>query len=197
MKKQLLVLLIAFFGLTHYNYCQTKDDFSSKLPEKTNQKPEGIFEGKNVLQIDMNLHNQMMIGNGMATVNDVKKLVMEFIDNGGGYGFSKNGKPGEPCDYCNGMRDPNSSDHPTKAAILLQSDGSTKDEMYISVQNAIEQAYDELRNKLSVRIYGRSLDKMEVDYINNPTESLKVKINNIKEKYPKYIVVKVLNMKKT
>lgn len=178
------LLLIFFLVTTTMNVDM---GIARKLPEKTDQKSDVIVKEKNVLDIVINRNNQLLIENELVNVSDVKKIAMKFIDNGGGIGTPKDDKPGEPCDYCTGDRDPNSSDHPSKAVISLQSDRGTKYGMYISVQNEIEEAYVELRNKLSVRLYGRSLDDIEADYNNNPSESLKAKIDNIKEKYPQII----------
>ena len=67
------------------------------------------------------------------------------------YLLQKDGNPGEPCDYCNGAKDPASSDHPSKAIISLQSDRGTTYGMYVSIQNEIEGAYNDLRNKLALK----------------------------------------------
>ena len=96
-------------------------------------------------------------------------------------------KPGEPCDYCEGAKDPNSSDHPTKAIISLQSDRGTTYGMYVSIQNEIEAAYNELRDNLAMKRYGKSYDALLQDYEDNPTESLKLKIDDLKDKYPQII----------
>ncbi len=59
--------------------------------------------------------------------------------------------------------------------------------MYVSIQNEIEGAYNQLRNDLALKKYGRSYDDLLQDYNDNPTESLKVKIDNLKDKYPQII----------
>ncbi|MDF1517170.1 MAG: biopolymer transporter ExbD, partial [Lutibacter sp.] len=73
------------------------------------------------------------------------------------------------------------------AIISLQSDRGTTYGMYISIQNEIEAAYNELRNQLAKKLYGRSYDELLGDYKDNPSKSLQEKIDNLKDKYPQII----------
>ncbi|WP_372766319.1 ExbD/TolR family protein [Lutibacter sp.] len=178
-------LLLIFFLVT--TTMDVDSGIARKLPEKTDEQSDVIVKEKNVLDIVVNRNNQLLVENEYVKVTDVKRLAIKFIDNGGGLGTPIDDKPGEPCDYCGGDKDPNSSDHPSKAVISLQSDRGTTYGMYVSIQNEIEGAYNELRNKLAVKRYGRSYDALLQDYNDNPTESLKVKIDDLKDKYPQII----------
>jgi hypothetical protein len=178
-------LLLIFFLVT--TTMDVDSGIARKLPEKTDEQPEVIVKEKNVLDIVVNRNNQLLVENEYVKVTDIKRLAMKFIDNGGGLGTPIDDKPGEPCDYCGGDKDPDSSDHPTKAVISLQSDRGTKYGMYVSIQNEIEAAYNQLRNDLALKKYGRSYDALIQDYNDNPTESLKVKIDDLKDKYPQII----------
>ncbi|MDT8417534.1 MAG: biopolymer transporter ExbD [Lutibacter sp.] len=178
-------LLLIFFLVT--TTMDVDSGIARKLPEKTDVQPDVIVKEKNVLDIVVNRNNQLLVENEYVKVTDVKRLAMKFIDNGGGLGTPIDDKPGEPCDYCGGERDPNSSDHPTKAIISLQSDRGTTYGMYISIQNEIEAAYNELRNQLAKKLYGRSYDELLGDYKDNPSKSLQEKIDNLKDKYPQII----------
>ena len=178
-------LLLIFFLVT--TTMDVDSGIARKLPEKTDVQSDVIVKEKNVLDIVVNRNNQLLIENEYVKVTDVKRLAMKFIDNGGGLGTPVDDKPGELCDYCGGDKDPNSSDHPTKAIISLQSDRGTSYGMYISIQNEIEGAYTELRNKLSKKLYGRSYDELLSDYKDNPSKSLQDKIDDLKNKYPQII----------
>lgn len=178
-------LLLIFFLVT--TTMDVDSGIARKLPEKTDVQSDVIVKEKNVLDIVVNRNNQLLVENEYVKVTDVKRLAMKFIDNGGGLGTPIDDKPGEPCDYCGGERDPNSSDHPTKAIISLQSDRGTTYGMYISIQNEIEAAYNELRNQLAKKLYGRSYDELLGDYKDNPSKSLQEKIDNLKDKYPQII----------
>lgn len=178
-------LLLIFFLVT--TTMDVDSGIARKLPEKTDVQSDVIVKEKNVLDIVVNRNNQLLVENEYVKVADVKRLALKFIDNGGGLGTPIDDKPGEPCDYCEGEKDPNSSDHPTKAIISLQSDRGTSYGMYISIQNEIEGAYNELRNRLSKKLYGRSYDELLNDYKDNPSKSLQDKIDDLKEKYPQII----------
>ncbi|MDP3358599.1 MAG: biopolymer transporter ExbD [Lutibacter sp.] len=178
-------LLLIFFLVT--TTMDVDSGIARKLPEKTDVQSDVIVKEKNVMDIVVNRNNQLLVENEYVKVTDVKRLAIKFIDNGGGFGTPVDGKPGEPCDYCEGDKDPNSSDHPSKAIISLQSDRGTSYGMYISIQNEIEGAYNELRNTLSKKLYGRTYDELLNDYKDNPSKSLQDKIDDLKNKYPQII----------
>lgn len=178
-------LLLIFFLVT--TTMDVDSGIARKLPEKSDVESDVIVKEKNVLDIVVNRNNLLLVENEYVKVTDIKRLAMKFIDNGGGLGTPVDNRPGEPCDYCGGEKDPNSSDHPSKAIISLQSDRGTSYGMYISIQNEIEGAYNELRNTLSKRLYGRTYDELLNDYKDNPSKSLQDKIDDLKNKYPQII----------
>jgi len=179
-------LLLIFFLVT--TTMDVDSGISRKLPEKTKVESKVTIKEKNILDIVVNRNNQLLVENQNVKVGDVKELAMDFIDNGGGLSAPKEeGKPGEPCDYCNGAKDPTSSDHPTKAIISLTSSRGTTYGMYITIQNQIEMAYDELRNRLSLKLYNRSYKDLLKDYKDDKSEATKAKIDNLKAKYPQII----------
>ncbi len=181
-------LLLIFFLVT--TTMDVDSGIARKLPEKSDTPQEDVVvKQKNVLDITVNRNNQILIeGTDFVQVTDIKRIAMDFIDNGGGESAAKpDGTPGKPCDYCKGAKDPASSDHPTKAVISLQSDRGTTYGMYVSIQNEIEAAYNELRNRLALEKYKRSYNDLLSDYKDNATESLKEKIDFLKDSYPQII----------
>ena len=178
-------LLLIFFLVT--TTMDVDSGIARKLPEKTDEAPEVTIKEKNILDIVVNRKNQLLVENEFVQVTDIKQLAMDFIDNGGGESAAKDGKPGEPCDYCNGAKDPASSDHPSKAIISLQSDRGTTYGMYVSIQNEIEAAYNELRNKLALKKYQRSYKDLLSDYKDSGKQSIKDKIDLLKDSYPQII----------
>jgi hypothetical protein len=184
---------IAFLLLIFFLVTTTMDvdaGIARKLPEK-NQEDQPVtvtIKQKNVLDIVVNRNNQILVeGTDYVQVKDIREIAKNFIDNGGGVGNPVDDKPGEPCDYCEGERDPESSDHPSKAVISLQSARGTTYGMYVSIQNEIEAAYNELRDRLSLKLYKRSYKDLLKDYKDSGSESVKEKIDNLKDKYPQII----------
>lgn len=184
---------IAFLLLIFFLVATTMDvdsGISRKLPEKSppDQDVEVIVKQRNVLDITVNRTNQILIeGTDFVEVEDIREIAMDFIDNGGGLSAPKGEQPGEPCDYCKGAKDPDSSDHPTKAIISLQSDRGTTYGMYVSIQNEIEAAYNELRNKYALEKYNRSYDDLLKDYKDSGSASVKEQIDYLKDSYPQII----------
>jgi biopolymer transport protein ExbD len=181
-------LLLIFFLVT--TTMDVDSGISRKLPEKSppDQDVEVVVKQKNVLDITVNRTNQILIeGTDFVEVTDIKEIAMAFIDNGGGLSAPKDDNPGEPCDYCQGAKDPESSDHPSKAIISLQSDRGTTYGMYVSIQNEIESAYNELRNKLALQKYDRTYNDLLKDYKDSGSAAVKEKIDFLKDSYPQII----------
>ncbi|NDE29120.1 MAG: biopolymer transporter ExbD, partial [Flavobacteriia bacterium] len=98
----------------------------------------------------------------------------------------------EACDYCQGERNPSSSDNPDKAIISLKNDRETSYKVYISVQNELVAAYNDLRNREFQRLFpseGTSYVEAQKRYDDPRTslevqEELKPKLDRVKEMYP-------------
>ncbi len=179
-------LLLIFFLVT--TTMDVDSGIARKLPEKQTEEINITIKEKNILDIVVNRKNQILVeGDQYVQVTDIKRIAMDFIDNGGGESAARDGQPGKPCDYCNGARNPASSDHPSKAIISLQSSRGTTYGMYVSVQNEIEAAYNELRNRYALLKYKRSYRDLLRDYKDLPSKSLKEKINFLKDSYPQII----------
>lgn len=179
-------LLLIFFLVT--TTMDVDSGIARKLPEKSDEPPVVTIKEKNVLDIVVNRKNQILVeGDLNVQVGDIRQIAMDFIDNGGGLSTAMPDKPAAPCDYCNGAKDPASSDHPSKAIISLQSARGTTYGMYVSIQNEIEAAYNELRNGLSLKLYQRSYKDLIKDYKDSGSKSIKEKIDNLKDSYPQII----------
>ncbi len=180
-------LLLIFFLVTTTMDVDT--GISRKLPEKQDPdiKPP-ILKEKNVFIITVNRNNDILVeGEIFMTIDKVREEAINFIDNGGGLGNPIDDAEPAECDWCEGAKDPASSDHPNKAVISLESDRGTSYGTYIAVQNELVGAYTVLRNRLSEKLYNMSYTQMLKDNKNHPSERLKNQITNIKKKYPQII----------
>lgn len=148
-------LLLIFFLVTTTMDIDT--GISRKLPEKQdpNIKPP-ILKEKNVFEVLVNRRNEILVeGETYMQIADLREATMKFIDNGGG-----TDENGQECTWCGGKRDPESSDHPKKAIISLQSDRGTSYGTYIAVQNELVAAYNDLRNTYSNKNFGTDFDDL-------------------------------------
>ncbi len=180
-------LLLIFFLVT------TTMDVDSGISKKLSEKPPKdyvppIIKERNIFEVNINRNNELLVEDESMKIEDLKEAAIKFIDNGGRVGKTVDGVIGQPCDYCGGEKSLDSSDHPNKAIISVQSDRGTQYGMYISVQNELLKAYTELRNRLSLERYGKSYTKLEKEYKDNrKNEELKKKVEDIKTSYPQII----------
>ena len=176
-------LLLIFFLVT--TTIETDSGLNRKLPPMEEVIDPPIIKQKNIFTVVVNKNNQLLIEEELKDISDVRKLAVEFLDNGGGTGE-------DACDYCNGRRDPASSDNPEKAIISLKNDRETSYKIYIAVQNELVAAYNVLRNREFLRLN----PMMGMDFVqannkyNDPRttsaekEKLKPLLNVVKTMYP-------------
>ncbi|MDX1701123.1 MAG: biopolymer transporter ExbD [Melioribacteraceae bacterium] len=142
-----------------------------------------IIKQKNLFTVLLNKNDQLLVEEEQMEVKDLRQAAIEFLDNGGGEDAS-----GNKCDYCQGARDPASSDHPDKEIIKLQHDRETSYGKYIEVQNELVAAYNVLRNREAKRLYNTTYTKMVADkddvYYQGDVDKLKDRIDVIKKLFP-------------
>ena len=176
-------LLLIFFLVT--TTIETDSGLNRKLPPMEEVIDPPIIKQKNIFTVVVNKNNQLLIEEELKDISDVRKLAVEFLDNGGGVGE-------DACDYCNGKRDPSSSDNPEKAIISLKNDRETSYKIYIAVQNELVAAYNVLRNREFSRL--NPMTGMDFVQANNkyndprtsPAEKEKLKplLSEVKNMYP-------------
>jgi hypothetical protein len=176
-------LLLIFFLVT--TTIETDAGLDRMLPpiEPPTEEPPVIRE-KNIFTVNINKSGQLLVEGELTNLKDLRAKAIAFLDNGG----ASSGTP-DYCNYCKGKRDANSSDNPDKAIISLKNDRETKYSIYITVQNELVGAYNDLRNRESQRLYKRNFTEMEAEYINpetppNVREELKEKVLNIQNLFP-------------
>ncbi|MEA1784544.1 biopolymer transporter ExbD [Arenibacter sp. GZD96] len=176
-------LLLIFFLVT--TTIETDAGLDRMLPpiEPPTEDPPIIRE-KNIFTVNINRNGQLLVENELTDIKNLRKKAVEFLDNGG----APAGTP-EYCDYCKGKRDASSSDNPDKAIISLKNDRETKYSTYITVQNELVGAYNDLRNREAQRLFKKDFTDMEAQYLNPETPSairddLKEKVKRIQDLFP-------------
>ena len=176
-------LLLIFFLVT--TTIETDAGLDRMLPpiEPPTEEPP-IIKERNIFTVNINRNGQLLVENELTNIKDLRKKAVAFLDNGG----AASGTP-EYCSYCKGKRDASSSDNPTKAIISLKNDRETKYGTYITVQNELVGAYNDLRNREAQRLYKRDFTEMEALYLNPETPSavrdeLKERVAKIQELFP-------------
>lgn len=169
-------LLLIFFLLT--TTIETDSGINRKLPQiqPPTVDPPPIKE-KNIFIVIINKNGDLLVEDELMEIGDLQAAAVAFLDNGG-----------QGCSYCQGARDPESSDNPKKAVISVTSDRQTEYGTYITVQNELVSAYNQLRNRAAQRLYGVSFDQMEENF-NDPNyggdkTALEESIKRIQDLWP-------------
>ncbi len=176
-------LLLIFFLVT--TTIETDAGLDRMLPpiEPPTETPP-IIKEKNIFTVNINRNGQLLVEEEITDIKNLRERAIAFLDNGGAPSGSL-----DFCSYCQGKRLSDSSDSPAKAIISLKNDRETKYSTYITVQNELVGAYNDLRNREAQRLFGRDFTAMEADYLNPETSSsikddLKDKVKRIQELFP-------------
>ena len=134
-------LLLIFFLVT--TTIEKDSGINRKLPpiQPPDQEPV-ILKQKNIFTVLLNGKDQLLVEDELMELKDLRKAAVEFLDNGGD----------GSCTYCKGKKDLSSSDNPDKAIISLKNERETSYAAYISVQNELVGAYNDLRNRRALEI---------------------------------------------
>jgi biopolymer transport protein ExbD len=176
-------LLLIFFLVT--TTIETDAGLDRMLPpdEPPTDEPV-VLKQKNIFTVNINQNGQLLVEDELTDLKDLRAKAIAFLDNGGAAAGSD-----LYCEYCKGERDESSSDNPDKAIISLKNDRKTNYAVYITVQNELVGAYNELRNRECQRLYKRDFTDMEAEYLNPETPSrtrdaLKERVQNIQKLFP-------------
>lgn len=170
-------LLLIFFLVT--TTIETDAGLDRMLPPIEPPDVDVVIKEKNIFTVNINKNGQLLVEDELMDLKDLRTAAVAFLENGGD----------GSCNYCKGKRDESSSDNPSKAIISLKNDRETQYGIYITVQNEIVGAYNDLRNRECQRLYGRDFTDMEAQYLNPETESavrdeLKDKVQRIQDLFP-------------
>ncbi|AWX45061.1 hypothetical protein HME9304_02070 [Flagellimonas maritima] len=170
-------LLLIFFLVT--TTIETDAGLDRMLPPMEPPENPPIIKQKNIFTVNINKNGQLLVEDNLMNLKDLRSSATAFLENGAD----------GTCDYCKGRRDPSSSDNPAKAIISLKNDRETKYSTYITVQNELVGAYNDLRNREAQRLFGRDFTEMEAEYLNPETpksvrDDLKDKVKRVQDMFP-------------
>jgi biopolymer transport protein TolR len=170
-------LLLIFFLVT--TTIETDAGLDRMLPPIEPPDVDVVIKEKNIFTVNINKNGQLLVEDELKDLKELRSAAIAFLDNNGD----------RTCSFCKGKQDESSSDNPSKAIISLKNDRETQYGIYITVQNEIVGAYNDLRNRESQRLYGKDFTDMEAQYLNPETESeirddLKEKVQKIQEMFP-------------
>ncbi|WP_456440746.1 ExbD/TolR family protein [Psychroserpens sp.] len=145
-------LLLIFFLVT--TTIPKDSGITRKLPPIEDNDEDVIIKEKNIFTVLLNGKDQLLVEDELMEMKNLRAAAVKFLDNGGD----------GSCSYCKGAKDKKSSDNPDKAIISLKNDRQTSYAAYITVQNELVAAYNELRNRRALEI-GSMKGFPKMDYI--------------------------------
>ena len=155
-------LLLIFFLVTTTMDVDT--GITRKLPPPVENEDEDIdVKDRNVLKVLINSHDRLLIDGKPGLVSDLKVKAMDFMSI----------HPGdeEYPEFDVKMIDELGMERDmSKGIISLKNDRGTSYEMYIKVQNELASAFNQMKDDLSVELFGlkytQLIDKKKIKGIN-------------------------------
>ena len=142
------ILLIFFLTTTSMD---TDKGLARRLPpppEDNMEQEDTKVKERNVLPVRINAMDELMIGSDMADVSEIRARAKEFIDNPENLPNLPDKSPRE-IDLLGTVYITD------RHVISLQSDRGTSYSKYFEVQNELVAAYNELRDELARRKFGK------------------------------------------
>ena len=150
---------IAFIALIFFLMVTTmdKEEGISRLlppiPAEDQKVEDQKVDRRNIIQVKINSNDRLLAGSQPMDVSQLKDKIKEFMTN--------------PYDDPN-LPEKEVQDIPglgpvpvSKGVISLQNDRGTTYQAYITVQNELIKAVNELRDEFSMRTYGKKYNKLD------------------------------------
>lgn len=118
---------------------------------------------RNILMIAANEEGELFVNNELLEFKDLKKTIIEFVDNNGD----------RSCEYCNGANDSEASDNPNLAAISIDVQATAPYKHYITIQDEITKSYEILRTQYAKSKFNKT-----------PEQLTEAELTIVKEAYP-------------
>ena len=136
-------LLLIFFLVTTTMDVDT--GIARKLPVLDEEQEIEDMQGndRNIYEVYVNNKDDLLVEEEEMEISKLRAGAKEFLNNNG--------------------KNPSLSDNPEKAIISLQNSRGTSYEMYISVQNELTAAYNELRDEASIKKYSINYSELPKD----------------------------------
>ncbi len=144
-------LLLTFFLLT--SSINTEQGIPRRLPPHATEKKIEQINERNVLNVVVNFKNEISVNSQIVFINQLKDKAKDFIENP--YNDPNlSAKETKSIDFI--------GDYPVSQGVIsLKNDQSTSYDVYIQVQNELEKAVNELRDKVSLQFFGKKYELLD------------------------------------
>ena len=147
-------LLLTFFLLT--SSINTEQGIPRRLPPPKDENAKDIkadINKRNVLNVLVNFNDALWVNGEELNISQLKEKAKDFLENPA----NQANLPEKEIKEIDNIGEFAVS----KGVISLTNDQSTSYEMYVQVQNELEKAVNELRDKVSVSYFGKKYDALD------------------------------------
>jgi len=144
-------LLLTFFLLT--SSINTEQGIPRRLPPPSEEKTKVDINRRNVLNVIVNFNDEILANGEHIPLNQLTHRAKEFLENP----LNSPNLPEKEVKLIENM-----GEYPVSKGVLsLMNDQSTSYNMYVQVQNELQRAVNELRDKVSLQYFGKVYDKLD------------------------------------
>jgi len=118
------------------------------MPEDESTQEQVNIRERNIFVVLVNRNNDLLVEDNVMNIRDLREATKEFIDN-------PNNDKNLPVKEEKYFEHIGKVEVTPKHVISLKSDRGTSYETYVTVQNELAAAYNELRDELSMRKWGK------------------------------------------
>ncbi|MFZ9701313.1 MAG: ExbD/TolR family protein [Flavobacteriales bacterium] len=151
---------IAFLLLIFFLVTTTMDQefgLPRELPRKIEEQiPPPPVKERNVLLVYVNRNNDLLVNNEYGDIKSLKESVKTFVANK----TNRTDWPEKDAPEEFGSDGHTFVFQKSKGIVALQNDRLTTYKTYITVQDVLTQAFNELRNELAKEKYGKTFDEL-------------------------------------
>lgn len=165
-------LLLTFFLLT--SSINTEQGIPRRLPAPADKTQEVIVEinKRNVFNVIVNFNNQISVNDQVLPLDQLKDKAVEFLENPYDL-ITLPEKEFKTIDFLGDYR-------VSQGVISLRNDQSTSYDVYVQVQNELEKAINELRDKVSVQYFGKKYASLDTAYQSSIKKAIPMQISEAK-----------------
>jgi len=144
-------LLLTFFLLT--SSINTEQGIPRRLPPPSDSKAVVDINKRNVFTVVVNFNDEIFANQEIIPLNQLTHRAKEFLENP----LNNPSLPEKELKLIENM-----GEFPVSKGVLsLMNDQSTSYNMYVQVQNELQRAVNELRDKVSMQFFGKKYDLLD------------------------------------
>lgn len=162
------LLLIFFLVATHMNIDTGLQRVLPPMPDENDPRPIDM-KGRNLFLVFVNRFDQINAAGEVININQLKDKAKEFVVNQ----FDEEHLPEKKMEKIDLI-----GEYPVSQGVIsLQNDRGTSYDTYIKVQNELTRAFNDLRDDLAMRTFGRKFLDLPEDQREAVQKAIPLKIS--------------------